>query len=175
MSLLLSTPQLWALVIGAIVPLGGYVLNAKLPFVVSEPVKAIVQVLLVTIATALYTALETHVFGFNASTLELVVTGVVGLLGAHNFLWKPAKVNAILGATELDSRTPVVSVINNSPDLLDSDGGVDGPIDPDAGQGNTANLVEPRNGQQDADAPLLEGDTAEQQVVAPEVDPDKAV
>lgn len=95
--LVLSTDQLWVFLIGAIVPLGGYVLNRLGPWV-DETVKAVVHVVLAAAAAALYTALETHVFGANTQTLELVVTAVIAALGAHHWLWKPATVNAKLGA-----------------------------------------------------------------------------
>lgn len=99
MNLLLDNPQLWVILIGSIVPLGGYILNKVGPWV-DETTKAFVQVLLAAVATALYTALDTNVFGVNDDTLQLVLTGVVAALAAHKLLWKPARVNERLGAIE---------------------------------------------------------------------------
>lgn len=98
-TLLFNNPQVWVTLIGAIVPLGGYVLNRFAPWA-SETIKAVVQVALAALASALYTAIDTNVFGANASTLQLIITGVVAALAAHGFLWKPAKVNQKLGATD---------------------------------------------------------------------------
>jgi peptidoglycan/LPS O-acetylase OafA/YrhL len=103
MNELLAYDQIVILIIGSLVPLIGYWLNNKLPWV-SESAKAIFQVVLAAAAGAVYTALEGPNFGWNADTLNLVVTAVVAALGAHGFLWKPGKFNTKLGATET---TPV--------------------------------------------------------------------
>jgi VIT1/CCC1 family predicted Fe2+/Mn2+ transporter len=95
--LLVSENQLWVFLIGAIVPLGGYVINHLAPWV-DEKVKAVVQVILAAVATALYTALATSVFGLNTETLQLVASGVVAALAAHNWLWRPSGINTELGA-----------------------------------------------------------------------------
>lgn len=94
--LLVDNHQLWALLIGSLVPLVTYVLNSL--HHLGEPVKAFVLLLASAFAAALYTALSTNVIGFNAATLELVVTGVVGALGAHHLLWKPSGVSDLLRA-----------------------------------------------------------------------------
>jgi hypothetical protein len=99
MHLLFTNDQLWILLIGSIVPLGGYVLNHVAPWA-SETIKGVIQVVLAAAAGALYTALETSVFGWNEKTLSLVFSAVVAALFAHNLLWKPAKVNTRLGAQE---------------------------------------------------------------------------
>lgn len=103
MHLVIADKQFWVLVIGSLVPLVGYVLNHVGPWV-TEPVKAFVQVVLAAAVGALYTALETSVFGLNEQTVQLVLSAVVAALVAHHWLWKPAKVNERLGATE---STPV--------------------------------------------------------------------
>lgn len=97
--LILSDPQVWVVIIGAIVPLGGYVLNRFAPWA-DETIKAIVQIALAAVASGLYSAIDTNVFGFNVETLQLVLSGVVAALVAHGVLWKPAKVNLKLGATD---------------------------------------------------------------------------
>lgn len=99
MHLLLDNQQLWVVLIGSIVPIGGYLLNKVAPWV-NETTKALVHVALAAGAGALYTALETSVFGWNEKTLSLVFSAVAAALFAHNLLWKPAKVNTRLGAIE---------------------------------------------------------------------------
>lgn len=96
---LFPVDQIIILVIGSLVPLVSYVLNKYLP-TTSESVKALVHVVVAAIAGALYTAVDTSVFGFNNVTLQLIVTAVVGALAAHKLLWKPAKINEKLGAVE---------------------------------------------------------------------------
>jgi uncharacterized YccA/Bax inhibitor family protein len=99
MHLLLTNQQLWVTLIGSIVPLGGYVINKFAPWI-SESVKGVVQVVLAAVAGGLYTAIDTSVFGLNQTTVSLVFSAVVAALAAHNFLWKPAKINTLLGARE---------------------------------------------------------------------------
>jgi hypothetical protein len=88
--------QVWPLLIGGLVPLVTYVLNHYAPWV-AEPIKALVMVVVSAIATALYTALATNVFGLNNSTLQLVLTGVGAALMTHRLLWKPAGIALALG------------------------------------------------------------------------------
>lgn len=101
MNLLLGEHQLWVLLIGSLVPLVTYVLNRVGPWL-SESVKAMVLVVVSAAAGALYTAIESPDFGWNLPTRELVLSAVVAALAAHNWLWKPAKVNTKLGAIETD-------------------------------------------------------------------------
>lgn len=103
----MKNAQIWVILIGAIVPLGGYVLNRVGPWV-TETVKALVQVALAAVAGALYTALDTDVFGWNHETLQLVLSAVAATLIAHNVLWQPAKVNVKLGATEVSATATAV-------------------------------------------------------------------
>lgn len=103
----MNNAQYWTVLIGAIVPLGGYVLNRVGPWV-SETVKALVQVVLAAAAAALYAALNTSVFGWNDRTLHLVLAGVASALIAHKVLWQPAKVNVKLGATEASATAAAV-------------------------------------------------------------------
>jgi peptidoglycan/LPS O-acetylase OafA/YrhL len=94
-----SDSQFWILVIGSLVPLVTYLLNHVLP-VVDEKVKALITVVVSAAAAALFAAIDTDVFGWNNATLQLVLSGVVATLLAHQLLWKPAKVNVALGAKE---------------------------------------------------------------------------
>lgn len=93
----MNSTQTYAILIGAIVPLGGYVLNRYAPWV-TEPVKAVVQIVLAAIASALYTAVDTDILGWNTPTLKLVISGVFAALIAHKVLWQPSGINAKLGA-----------------------------------------------------------------------------
>jgi len=94
--LLLESDQMWVLLIGTIVPLGGYLLNKYLPWK-SETVKGIAQVLLMAIAGTLYTALATDIGGFTGFVQQAFSATVAGLF-AHNILWKPSNVNVKFGA-----------------------------------------------------------------------------
>lgn len=105
--MLLGNNQLWVLIIGALVPLATYVLNRVGPWV-SETVKAAVLVIVAAVAGALYVAIAQPNFGWNVQTRELVLTAVVSALAAHGWLWKPAKVNTKLGATETSATAGTV-------------------------------------------------------------------
>ncbi len=94
--LFLQSKQTWALIIGALVPLGTYVVNHVGPWV-SEPAKAFVLVLVAAVAGGLYTALATSSFGWNSATLQMVLTAVAASLAAHHALWKPSTVSTRLG------------------------------------------------------------------------------
>lgn len=104
-TLLLPSTQLWVLLIGALVPGVGYVLNKYAPWV-SEPVKAIVHVVLAAAAGACYAAIASHTFGWNASTWELILSAVLSALVAHKVLWLPSGISLLLGGGQ-NSRLPV--------------------------------------------------------------------
>lgn len=95
--LLLSSDQLWLVLISAFIPLVTYVINHVGPWV-SEPIKAGVLVIAAAVAGGVYKAVQDGNFGWNAPTAEYVLTAVVAALGAHNWLWRPSGVNAVLGA-----------------------------------------------------------------------------
>ena len=97
MHLLLSQYQLWASVIGAIVPAITYVLNHYAPWV-NEQIKAIVFVVAAAVTSGLYTALATSNFGANLFTLQIVGSAILAALIAHHFFWKPSGISAKLGA-----------------------------------------------------------------------------
>jgi hypothetical protein len=93
---LVPVPQIWVVVLGAVVPLLTYVLNHFAPWV-TEPVKATILVVAAAVVAVIYTAIETSVLGFNDATLQLVVTAIISALGAHLLLWKPSGFSAKLG------------------------------------------------------------------------------
>jgi hypothetical protein len=94
--LLISGDQFWVLLIGSIVPVGGYFINKVMPWK-TETTKAIVQVVLTSIAGVLFTWLATDVGSFTDFVQQAFSATVAGLF-AHNILWKPANVNIKLGA-----------------------------------------------------------------------------
>ncbi len=94
--LLISGDQLWVLLIGSIVPLGGYWINKVMPWK-TETSKAIVQIVLTSIAATLYTFIATDI-GSLTSFVEQAFSAIVAGLFAHNILWKPANVNIKFGA-----------------------------------------------------------------------------
>lgn len=95
--LTLSSKQTWVAAIGVLVPLITYVVNNIGPWV-SEPVKGFVTVLVSALAGGLYTALATSSFGWNAATVQMVLTSVVASLAAHHMLWKPSGISTVFGA-----------------------------------------------------------------------------
>jgi hypothetical protein len=95
-TLVVPQAQLWTLMIGAFVPLVTYVINHVGPWV-SEPIKGFVLAVAAIIASALYTALDTNVFGFNAATLQLVAASVLMAFLTHALVWKPSGVSTALG------------------------------------------------------------------------------
>lgn len=98
-TLLLDHKQTIVLLIGSLVPMGGYVVNRFAPWT-NETVKGAVQVLLAAVAGALYIALDNGTLGLNSNTLQLIGSSVLAALAAHHWFYKPAKVNEKLGATE---------------------------------------------------------------------------
>ena len=84
-----SSYQTYVLLIGAIVPLGGYVLNKLLP-TITEHAKAAVHVVLAALVTALYLALDTNVLGFNPQTPPLARSGFVSALFPNGSFVNPA-------------------------------------------------------------------------------------
>ncbi|HEY7950711.1 MAG TPA: hypothetical protein VID51_07760 [Solirubrobacterales bacterium] len=94
--LLISGDQLWVLLIGSIVPLGGYWINKVMPWK-TETSKAIVQIVLTSIAATLYTFIATDIGSFT-SLVEQAFSATVAGLFAHNILWKPGNINIKFGA-----------------------------------------------------------------------------
>jgi hypothetical protein len=93
---ILPTQQFWVVLIGAFVPLAGYVIN-KFARWNSETVKGIVQVVLTAIGGVAYTALAGDVHGVG-DFLQQVYTATISGLFAHKILWKPAGLNLVFGA-----------------------------------------------------------------------------
>lgn len=95
--MLLHSTQLWVLLIGAIVPLVGYLANHYGPHV-DEKTKAIIHVVLAAVASAVFEQAAKGSVALDATTAQLVLTGVVAALSAHHLLWKPSAIAAALGA-----------------------------------------------------------------------------
>lgn len=93
---LTPVPQLWVIVLGGLTPLVTYVLNHVAPWV-TEPVKATVLAVVAAAVAAAYTAIETSVFGFNSTTLQLLVSAIVAAFAAHALIYKPSGISAKLG------------------------------------------------------------------------------
>lgn len=109
-ALTLSPDQTWVALIGALVPLGTYLLNHYAPWC-SEHVKGLVLTILSGASGALYKLIETGGLSLNASTVQYVLTGIAAALFAHGFLYKPAGINVKLKATAnvQDRRRPARS------------------------------------------------------------------
>lgn len=96
-TVLTPVPQVWVVLLGALVPLVTYVVNHAAPWI-SEPAKAIVLAVAAAIVAAIYTAIETSVFGLNSATLQLVLSAIVAAFGSHLLVWKPSGIAVKLGA-----------------------------------------------------------------------------
>lgn len=88
--------QTWALILGAITPLFTYVLNHYAPWT-SEAVKATVLAVVAGVVGAVWSAIETGVFGWNDQTVQLVLTAILGAFGAHALVYKRAGIAEKLG------------------------------------------------------------------------------
>lgn len=109
------TQQVVTLAVGALVPLITYALNHFAPWA-SEQVKAVILVVVSAAAGAIYTAAATSSFGWNNSTLEMVLTAVAGSLAAHNWLWRPSGINLALGGGSNAQRRHLrISFTGNNP------------------------------------------------------------
>jgi hypothetical protein len=86
--------SLWALGVGALVPLVTYVLNRYVP---TEPIRATVLLVVAAIAGALTQLINAGSIGFDTATLRYVISAVLAALAAHHLLWRPGRVNAALG------------------------------------------------------------------------------
>jgi drug/metabolite transporter (DMT)-like permease len=95
-TVLTPVPQVWVLLLGALTPLITYVLNHYAPWV-TEPIKATVLAVVAGIIGAIYTALETSIFGFNNATLQLVGSAIVAAFAAHLLIWRPSGIAEKLG------------------------------------------------------------------------------
>lgn len=96
-TLVLPPAQLYAVLIGLVTPLIGYITNAKFWKAAPEQVKTVVQLFITTVTSAIYVAAATPTFGWNNSTLQLIVTTVVAGLAAH-FGYRATGINQKLGA-----------------------------------------------------------------------------
>lgn len=94
--LVLPTDQIWAFVAGNLAPLFAYVLNHYAPWI-SEKIKVFAQFVVASIAGGLTQAITTGGVGFNAVTLQFVVTAVVGAFLAHAWVWQRSTVAQSLG------------------------------------------------------------------------------
>jgi hypothetical protein len=101
--LLLDNRQTIVLFFGSLAPLLAYVLNKKAPWI-SEPVKAAIQVIVAAAVGALTIALDNGTLALDRPTLQLVGSAVLAALVAHNFFFKPASINRVLGAVETEPK-----------------------------------------------------------------------
>ena len=104
-TVLTPVPQLWVLILGGLTPLVTYVLNHFAPWV-TEPIKATVLAIVAGAVAALYTAIETSIFGFNNATAQLVLSAIVAAFGAHLLIWSPSGIAAKLGGGSNAPKAP---------------------------------------------------------------------
>lgn len=81
-TLALPTDQIWAAVAGGLAPLVAYMLNYVGPYV-DERLKGVVQALAAAIAGGIAQAITAGDVGFNAITLQFVVTAMLTAVVGH--------------------------------------------------------------------------------------------
>lgn len=96
-TLVLPTDQLWAFLAASLVTLPTYLFNHYGPQV-SEPVKGLVLMVTTAVAAALTQAITAGGVGFNQTTLQFIVTGVVGAFLTHKYVWQTTGISTKLGA-----------------------------------------------------------------------------
>lgn len=94
--LVLPTDQIWAFVAGNLAPLVAYVLNYHAPWI-SESFKVLIQAVAAAVAGGIVQAITAGGVGFNATTLQFVVTAVVGAFLAHAWVWSRSPIATNLG------------------------------------------------------------------------------
>jgi hypothetical protein len=100
--------SLWALGVGALVPLATYVLNR---FVPNEPARAAVLLIVAAIAGALTQLINAGSIGFDTATLRYVLSAVIAARAARSGVgssvrWRPAQATGRLlaGGRQVDAR-----------------------------------------------------------------------
>jgi hypothetical protein len=96
--LVLPNQQFWVLLVGALVPLAGYVINRFMPWR-SEQVKGIVQVVLLAVGGVAYTVIFGDDIEGVGDFLQECFTAIVAGLFAHKTLWAPSGINFVFGAS----------------------------------------------------------------------------
>lgn len=91
--------QVWTIVAGSLVTVVTYVLNKYAPWT-SQSVKAFVLVITAAVSAGITQSIDGGTVGFNADTLQLVVTAVVAAFGSHLLIWKPSGVQSALAQPE---------------------------------------------------------------------------
>lgn len=93
----LPTDALWAIVASGLVPLAAYLVNHYGPHT-DEKLKGIVLGVLGIVASGIAQAITAGHVGFNSTTLQYVVIGLIGSYGSHALVWKPSTIAQALGA-----------------------------------------------------------------------------
>lgn len=96
--LFLSPAVIWTLLVSAVTPLIGYVVNSKLWAQASEPVKGAVTAIITGLATAGTEAAATNVLGWNVETLGLILLAELAAFKAWHPIWKTTGVQPRLVA-----------------------------------------------------------------------------
>jgi len=96
-TLVLPTDQLWVYLAASLVTLPTYLFNHYGP-VVSEPVKGLVLMVTAGVAGGITQAVTAGGVGFNHTTLQFIVTAVVGAFLTHKFVWQTTGISSKLGA-----------------------------------------------------------------------------
>lgn len=99
-TLLFPQAQLFAFFFGMVSTAVSYILNRavikKLIAGVPEPILGLVHILVAAAGAAIYEASQTNSFGWNATTLQLILTAVVASFAAHGLIYKPTGLQAVL-------------------------------------------------------------------------------
>lgn len=87
----------YAALVGSLVPIATYFLNHRLPFIVSEPAKAFVLVLVSAAGGALTKLLDEGSLTWSTNTLSVVGVAVLFAFLAHAGFYRPSTISKKLG------------------------------------------------------------------------------
>jgi len=100
--------QIWALIVGTLVPLVTYIINKFAPWT-KESVKATVLLIASAVVGGLAQAITSGDVGFNKKTLSFITAAIFAAFSAHHGVWKPSGISRHLrGVQDTTKMAPPV-------------------------------------------------------------------